>query len=251
MFFILSKILYFIITPIVWIFVLMLLALFEKNQKRKKIFLLGSTIILIIFSNAFIFNVVAKLWEIPANKVTDVTQKYDYGILLGGMSNENSKTGKYNFSSSVDRFMKTYILYKEEKINKILISGGSGSVLRQNEKEAFFLKNILLKFGVPNDDIIIDPDSKNTHENAVFTKKIIGISKNRILLITSGFHMRRAAACFKHEGFNFEIFSTDPFQVANLDPDDYILPKADPMAKWALLFKEWVGYVMYKISGYI
>jgi uncharacterized SAM-binding protein YcdF (DUF218 family) len=251
MFFIISKILYFIITPVVWIFALLLFTLFSKNPKRKKQFLLGSIVIFILFSNSFFFNVITNLWEIPANKITDVADKYDYGILLGGMSNENSKTGKYNFSPSIDRFMKTYILYKDRKINKILISGGSGSVFRQNEKEAHFLQKILLKFGVPQEDIIIDPDSKNTHENAVFTKKIIGISKNRILLISSGFHMRRASACFKHEGFKFDIFSTDPLQVANLGPDDYFIPKAEPMAKWAILIKEWIGYISYKVSGYI
>jgi uncharacterized SAM-binding protein YcdF (DUF218 family) len=251
MFFVFSKILYFTITPVIWIFALLIFALFDKNPKRKKQFLLVSIIIFFLFSNSFLFNVITNLWEIPANRIADVAEKYEYGILLGGMSNENSKTGKYNFSPSIDRFMKTYILYKEKKINKILISGGSGSILRQNEKEACFLQNILLKFGVPIEDIIIEQNSKNTHENAVFTKKLIGVSENRILLITSGFHMRRAAACFKNEGFKFDIFATDPLQVANLGPDDYFIPKADPLSKWAILFKEWIGYVTYKVSGYI
>ena len=63
--------------------------------------------------------------------------------------------------------------------------------------------------------------------------------------------MRRAAGCFKKCGFNFDTFSTDPLEVQFMGIDDYFIPKADPIYKWTIVIKEWIGYISYKLAGYI
>ena len=53
--------------------------------------------------------------------------------------------------------------------------------------------------GIPENDIIIENKSRNTHENAFYTAQLFeknGFSKSNNLLITSSMHMRRAQACF-------------------------------------------------------
>jgi uncharacterized SAM-binding protein YcdF (DUF218 family) len=205
---------------------------------------------LIFFSNSFIFNIAIKQWEIKAGKFAGLEKKFKYGVVLGGMATSNLKTGEVQFSPSIDRLLEAIAIYKKGNIERILITGGSGAVFNQNNKESKLLHDICLDLGVPDSVLIIESESKNTHENALFTKHIIG-TNSEILLITSGFHMRRAAACFRHEGFKFEMVSTDPLEILNMGPDNYIIPKADPLDKWSYLIKEWTGYLAYKVTGYI
>jgi hypothetical protein len=47
------------------------------------------------------------------------------------------------------------------------------------------------------------------------------------------------------------MVSTDPLEILNMGPDNYIIPKADPLDKWSYLIKEWTGYLAYKVTGYI
>lgn len=251
MFFFLSKILYFIITPIFWIVILLILALLLKKPSLKKRLMVACLAVSVFFTNTYIFNVAVSAWEYPSVILTDTVPKYDYGVVLGGMADENIKTGKIKFSSTVDRLMQAIILYKQGNLKKIIFTGGSGFVFNQEFKEAYTLQNICYKLGIPKQDIIIEPDSKNTHENAVFTKKLIKNKNAKVLLITSAFHMRRSAACFKHEGYNFDVYPTDSLEEQNLGPDDYFLPKATPLMDWAYIIKEWFGLIAYKVTGYI
>lgn len=250
MFFILSKLLYFIITPVFWILILLILAFVIKRAKVQKKLLLTGIIVFIFFTNNFIVNIFLINWEVPVISAKTITEKYENGVVLGGMLTVNSKNNKIQFSPSIDRLLQAITLYKQGIIKRIVISGGSGSVFNQDDKEAIFIKNICTQLGIPQNDIIIETDSKNTHENALLTRKIIG-TQNEIILFTSAFHMRRASACFRHEGFKIKCFSTDPLELPFLGPDDYFIPKADPLIKWSLIIKEWVGYISYKIAGYI
>ena len=117
-------------------------------------------------------------------------------------------------------------------------------------KEAIILKDLCLKLGIPKKDLIIEPVSRNTRENAVFTRKMFSNYNQKVILITSAFHMRRAAGCFKKAGFNIDTFGTDPLEIAVFGIDDYFIPKADPINKWTILIKEWIGYISYKLAGY-
>src|SRR5438445_612132 len=66
MFFILSKILAFIITPLVWIIVLLFFSVFSKDQTRKKKYIYWALGVTLFFSNSFIFDESIRLWEIHA-----------------------------------------------------------------------------------------------------------------------------------------------------------------------------------------
>ncbi len=141
MFFILSKVFYFFVTPIFWIFLFMLLALLLKNPKTKKWFLVLGILFLLFFSNGYFFNRVCRRWELPIKEAYEIKGKYDYGIVLGGMASINIRTHKMKISESIDRILQAIILYKQGSIKKIVITGGSGMVFNQKDKEAFTLKN--------------------------------------------------------------------------------------------------------------
>jgi hypothetical protein len=71
-FFIISKILDFLLEPLLWILGLLIFSLFSKKPKRKKKLLVSSVVLLLVFSNSFLLDEAMRAWEIPATKLTDI-----------------------------------------------------------------------------------------------------------------------------------------------------------------------------------
>lgn len=255
MFFILSKALFFFINPFTWILITFFLYLFLRNPKWKKRMKVSVIVLLLFFSNSFIFYEFERLWEVHGTPIGQV-RKYDVGIVLSGMFEYNSDLKELSARRGVDRIWQAITLYKRGKIKKILLTGSSGYITGRGLNEARQLKQLLVTWGVPEQDIITEAKSKNTYENAVETKKVLTRSYPHIkkcLLITSGQHMRRARAIFKRQGFEFDTFSTDLYTgpERNYYWDQYIVPDAEILFNWNSLVKEWVGYTTYAIMGYL
>lgn len=250
MFFILSKILYFIVNPATWIIALLFLAIIFKRKNIKTALLICAALMYFVFTNNAIVNSALKMWEVPSLPADSIKLKYKYAVVLGGMAWKDTASGKLIIERSVDRILLAIQLYHAKKIDKILITGGSASIINQNMKEAPWIKEFCTVMGVDSADINIESDSKNTYENAIYSRKFIGITSEKILLITSAFHMRRSASIFKKAGYNFDYLATDPFVKTKLYFDDYIMPKSEALVKWTFLIKEVVGYIVYKILGY-
>ncbi len=253
MFFILSKILEFAITPICWVFVLLIIALLVKRQPLKKRLLITTIIVFYFFSNKFIINEIMVRWEIPAMEDTAIHGKYDVAIVLGGMTNYDSRMHRVQFEHGGDRLFQALKLYKQGIVNKLLLDGGSGS-LDKSDIEAPILRDYLLQIGIPDSVILIEPNSRNTHENALFAKPILDSAarNGRYLMVTSGYHMRRALGCFNKVGIHTMPYSTDraggPFR---FQFDYWLVPNVEAMQEWSPLIHEALGYLIYKIIGYI
>lgn len=249
-----SKILFFLITPIIWITGLLLLAVFSRNKKRQLIALIAGTMLLLIFTNSFILDEVMRKWEIPTVKNNEL-ETYDVGIVLGGMSSYDKDFGRINFQQGIDRLLQAIDLYKKGKIKKIFISGGSGSMVYKEDREAAYLKPYLINLQIPESDILIEAESKNTRENALFTAEVlkkIYPQGAKYLLITSAFHMRRSILCFEKVGLKVAPFTTDRFSGKRKFYFDHLfIPNTQTLVGWDVLIHELMGFATYKISGYI
>ena len=254
MFFIFSKILLFLATPIIWVFGLLLCGILTKNSIRKKWLLRATLITFYFFSNAFITDEFVRLYEERNLTYSDLKETYDVAIVLGGFSNYDATQELIQFHSSTDRLMAGIRLYKTGKVDKIMIVSGSGQITRPNEREALFVQDFLLKIGIPNEDIIIESESKNTRENAVNTKGILEEKyyEGKYILVTSAIHMPRAKRCFNKVGIEIIPFSVDHQAGERRYLIDHLfIPTVDSFRKWQGLIKEWVGLIAYKIAGYI
>lgn len=255
MFFILSKVLQFLASPLVWIITLVLAGLFTKNKAVKKKAIIASAVMLVFFSNPFFLRLVMRWWEVPPVKASAIVIPYETGVLMGGaMRYYNSETERIVYGNSVDRLIQCVELYKKGKIKKILITGGSGLLWVQKYKEADLLKNVMLNMGIPEADIISENISKNTRENIIYTGKILknNFKGKTILVITSGYHMRRTLACFKKEGINAVPYSVDQYSGRwQWTPDKTIIPNASIIQAWDILLHEWTGFLTYKLIGYL
>lgn len=256
MFFIFSKILYFLIQPINWVIGLMLYSLFSKKKERKRKALVLAVILALFFSNRLILNQFLKWWETDTITADLIEEPYDIGILLGGYSTFQIRPNhdRHNFSPRTPRFLNTYELYKTGKVKKLLLTGGSGAILNKEEREASMVKDFLIRIGVPEEDIIVEPEARNTYENAVYTKKLLDekYPDARCLLITSAMHMPRSIGCFEKVGVDFTPYSVDFIsEIDRWSPENTIIPDRMGFYYWEMLVKEWVGYVAYLVKGYI
>ncbi len=254
MFFYLSKIFQYLLSPIVWILVTFILSVVLKEKRLRKYLGIVSLSLLLLFTNPFIFHEFMRAWEVDAVQKEELKSNYDYAIVLSGMITYDEKYERINFKSSTDRLLQTIELYKEGIVDKFYITGGSGEIFNQKHKESEILKDYLIVLGIPESDILIETLSKNTYENAIESKKALNseVKEKTFLLVTSAYHMRRAAGCFKKQGFEFDVFVTDRYTGnRKFTFDELFIPKAETLQGWTLLIHEVSGYLIYDIVGYL
>jgi len=247
MFFVLSKILSFVIKPTFWILLLIISSIIFKKKRTKLIYI--SLFAFWFFGNEYISDVVYKIWEDDAITISKIEETYEYGIVLGGFSGYDNKKDRIEFNDCGDRLSYAILLYKKGIIKKILISGGNGQLINEGYSEANWSKRFLLEIGIPKEDILIENKSRNTYENAKYTSELLGRHTKNLLLITSSWHMKRANLCFKKFNLNCDRFPTDyTIQNKQFNLSYLLLPTATTYKKWEIIIKEWFGFAVYKIK---
>ncbi len=254
MFFWLSKILSFLIAPLTWIYICLLLALFLRKNKLKKYFLIASVALFFIFTNAYISNFVLHAWETQAVPMKSLNKNYEAAIVLGGVSFWDHEINRIQFGRSSDRVFQALELYHLGYVKKIILVGGSGSINYPEDKESIEIKDYLMNLGYKSEDIIIESQSRNTHENAKYTKQVIDSlgMKGPYIMVTSGFHMKRAQLCFQKYGIESTPYSTDRYSGELIfDPGKIFIPNTGSIQAWDVYLHEILGLIIYYFKGYI
>lgn len=244
MYFILSKVLLFLLFPLLWVFALIIAGLITKNKKRKRRLFIASVVLLLLLSNSFLFNEFAKWWGYQP--YSDSKKEYSCAIVLGGFSSAD-KNGNGYFNESADRFIQGVRLLETGKVKRILITGGNGNLIPGNYREGTWTKTQLKGLNIPDSSILIESNSRNTIENADFSKKILLANHVQLpyLLVTSDFHMRRSMMIFKKHGLNVIAYPCNYMAGrGDINIASFIIPDADALAGWSLYLKEMVGYVV-------
>lgn len=241
--------------PLTIILVVWLVSIFIKDQRWKKICFWTAFGLFFFFTNDFIANEVMLLWEVKAVPYEEV-RPHELGIVLTGVTVPlREPNDRVYFAKGADRVTHTVQLYKLGLIKKILISGGTGSLVRVDEPEADKFKAAMLLMGVPDSVIMLENQTRNTHESSIEVKKMLDslhYKAEDCLLITSAFHLRRSLACYRKAGLELEPFAADFYTHPRLYyPDAFIVPKQEALVIWEKLMKEWTGFVAYTLAGYV
>jgi uncharacterized SAM-binding protein YcdF (DUF218 family) len=248
MFFFLSKLLSVFIDPTAWLVLIVIVAAFLKKGKWKKRATILSIALFVFFTNGVILSLIVNAWQ--PSPVT-LTKKYSAAIVLGGFTIFDAK-GKGYLSGTSDRFIATSTLYHLGLINKIIVSGGDGSINQENPKEADFAKYMFIQNGVKEEDVFAESQSRNTFENATFSKRILDSLHLQppFVLVTSALHMPRAAGVFKKAGLDVVTYPS-AYQIVKSRNSigDYIVPSIDTLVQWRGFLREFIGYWIYKITG--
>lgn len=246
MYFILSKVLFFLLFPVLWVLVLLLIALFAKNNHRKRHFLISGIVVLYLFSTPLFINIIAGAWSINPTLRTRI-KPYSCVIVLGGFSSE-ARDGQGYFNGAADRFIQGLLAFKTGRATHMLITGGNGNLIRDKFREGTWVKSQLDSLKIPDSCMLIENNSRNTIENAEFSKPILEKAglKPPYLLITSDYHMRRANMIFKKYGYDIDLYpanySGGKSELSFAD----LIPDASELSGWTTYFKEMIGYVVDK-----
>ena len=254
MFFLLSKTLDFVLLPTVWLLALLVAALLARPERRRR-WLVAALALTVLSTNVMLTNELLLAWEPAPVALAALPRRADAAVLLTGITAVNkSPHDRVYLGSGADRLTSALWLYRAGRVRRILIAGGSGAVVAKAHTEAHDLATLLRLAGVPNSAIILEDKSRNTRENALFTRQLLAGAPelDTLILITSAFHQRRALGCFEKVGLRPIAF---PAGYRSADrratPDYWLVPNADALENFSLLVHEVAGWLTYKALGYL
>lgn len=135
---------------------------------------------------------------------------------------------------------------------RVVFSGGSANVISSDAREADFAGAIFESLGVAKSRLIMERRSRNTVENAQFSKVLVAPKDGeRWLLVTSAFHMPRSVGLFRKAGFAVEPYPVDWRVGGRGDLLSFTNVAADGLGRTDLGVREWVGLVTYWATGRI
>jgi len=173
-------------------------------------------------------------------------------VLLGGMitPDVSSARGTVALNEAAERITATAELARRYPDARIIMTGGSGALIFDEGAEAIFAVRQLEALGIAHDRITAEQQSRNTIENAVFSRLIANPKPGeRWLLVTSAYHMPRAMGVFRAAGFPVEAY---PVDWRTRGPADLVRPfssLSDGLQRTDTAAHEWVGLFAYWITG--
>ena len=174
--------------------------------------------------------------------------KVDGVILLGGAVDpeRTAEYGQVALNQSAARVTETLRLAQHYPMARIVLSGGFGGLLNEPTTEAAATAQLLTELGVAANRLVIEDKSRTTHENAVFSKRIVDPKPGEVwILVTSADHMPRAVGCFRHVGWPVVPDPVDFEAVRRLH-----ISLAHGLQSIDLAAHEWLGLVGYRIAGW-
>jgi uncharacterized SAM-binding protein YcdF (DUF218 family) len=172
-------------------------------------------------------------------------------IVLGGTINQylTASREQPSLTGGGERLTEFLYLAKRYPDAKLIFTGGSGSLFQQTFKEAEAAKIFFDRMGLPKNRVLYESRSRNTFENASFSRDIVQDYENgQWVLITSAIHMPRAVGVFRKTGWNIVPFPVD----YHTDGYNRFQLGFQPIGGLASLdrgVRELIGLIAYRILG--
>jgi uncharacterized SAM-binding protein YcdF (DUF218 family) len=174
-------------------------------------------------------------------------------VVLGGAIEPDMSAahGAAVFGPSIDRIIAAAELAHRYPNARLVFTGGNAGLDPSDQaREADFALPVLESFGLSRDRLIMERRSRNTEENAAFSKAIVAPKNGeRWLLVTSAYHMARSVGIFRKVGFAVEPYPVD-WRLGG--PDDVLKFSRSflgGLARIDTASREWMGLTAYWISG--
>ena len=254
-----SKILPLFVDPLALVIVLLICA-FLVRRRRPKVFEITFIVSVMLLSiagcPAFGGWLTASLERQYPDRDADSYPSAQAIVVLGGTIHMPSM---FHHSSGIinpsDRLLMALRLYHAGKAPLVVLSGGNNPLFTDEvpeQSEAEVMRRLLVEWGIPDATIEVEGGSINTHENALFSHRLLGgRGIGRIILVTSAMHMPRAAAAFRKAGFDVIAAPAD-FQTGWRAPSAIFrwTPDAGALVGSSRAIHEWLGLWVYRLRGW-
>jgi len=173
-------------------------------------------------------------------------------IVLGGPldADLSAAHGVPVISGAADRIVGGATLAHRYPSARLVYTGGSPNLLHNDAKEADYATALLQGLGIPKSRLTMERQSRNTKENAEFTKEIVKPKPGeRWLLVTSAYHMPRSIGLFRKAGFPVEAYPVDWRVGTQEDLFKYYVVANDGLQLVDIGVREWLGLIAYRLAG--
>lgn len=255
MFFVLSKIFWMLAQPLNALCFLGLAGFtlrFWKKEWGNRI--IGTVMALVLFFGLIpvgpmLLNWIEYQYEKPEKMPTTVNGI----IVLGGMfdGHLSNETGEISANDNIERMICFAELAKKYPNARKVFSGGSGDISHPEASESTVARKYLTAVSFDEKSVFYDMDSRNTFENAEFSKELMNPTENQNwILITSAFHMPRSVGIFEQVGWDVIPYPCDYKTTGNMS--GFFGSPPDAIGNFRMLniaVKELIGSAVYYFTG--
>jgi uncharacterized SAM-binding protein YcdF (DUF218 family) len=176
-------------------------------------------------------------------------------IMLGGSidADLSAAHGTPVVRSAADRIIAGALLARRYPNARVVFTGGSADLIFDEAREADFASTIFEGLGIDKSRLIMERSSRNTYENAIFTRDLLQPKPGEHwLLVTSAFHMPRSVGLFRKAGFPVEAYPVD-WHVGRSTADilSFTQFAHEGLSRTDIGMREWMGLVAYWLRGRI
>lgn len=133
---------------------------------------------------------------------------------------------------------------------RLIASGGTGGLLYRDVDEAGVARQLLEGLGIAPERLELESRSRDTYENAVFSREMAAPRAGEIwLLVTSAFHMPRSVGAFRKVGFDVVAYPTDFRTRGVQDRIRGFYSVSSGLRRLDIVAREWLGLVVYGVTG--
>jgi uncharacterized SAM-binding protein YcdF (DUF218 family) len=152
--------------------------------------------------------------------------------------------------SAADRIVAGAALARKYPNARVIFTGGSPNLISNDAREADYAAMVFDSLGIDPSRLIIERRSRNTLENAEFSKALANPRPGeRWLLVTSAFHMPRAVGLFRKAGFPIEPYPVDWRTGDKSSLVSFATVATDGLLRTDIAIREWIGLIAYRLTG--
>jgi len=251
-----TRILWMVAQPISMVALLMVLGLVLLWAKRRRLAaaaIILATALLALFSfTTFAYVLVAPL-ENRFERPTE-PEHIDGIVVLGGAMDSDVNTARtsWELKRSGDRFVEALRLALRHPEARILIAGSGSTIVPGLDSEAAAGARFFRAFGIAEERLLLENESRNTEENAVNARAVANPKSGETwLLVTSAFHMPRSVGLFRRADFPVVPWPTDYMASGNERPGLKFHEASENLAISNVALREWIGLFGYYLTGRI
>lgn len=256
MFFVLSKVFWLLVQPLSVLLLLIAagIILVAFNRKRLAILVLSVAALglgLISFTSLgyVMIEPLEDRFALPGTPPAQVGAI----VMLGGATKARPSTARQTvaLNDAGERLTTTLWLAQLYPEAIIVLSGGGGLLSGGTESEAETARRFFVDLGIDEGRLVLEGESRNTIENARFTRDLLSDGSGPTVLVTSAFHMPRSVGLFRAAGVDVIPWPTD---YRSTGDQGFWFDVADPNANFdtaSTAFREWIGLAAYSLTGQI
>ncbi|MBI4664558.1 MAG: YdcF family protein [Verrucomicrobia bacterium] len=231
-----------------------------RRRQWRESFFCGTiaTGILLVGSTALPARLLASLERPYATTQLERIPDCDAVVMLGGtLSASRSDVLGFDLGEAADRIFTAIELWKKKKAETLIVGGGGGE-RRVGQRESWSEGQLIIAWlaqqGVSDTNVVHLTKCANTREEA---QKVAVLAKERnwkrVILVTSGYHMKRAAGLFTKLGIPVESVACDFVGINSLENARLggLFPEIGGFHHLELFLHEWMGWFYYRLRGWV